>query len=81
MSKLNELKSKGNLALQKENFDEAINFYNESIKLDPCNHTLFCNRSAAYAKSGKFNLSLGDALKTIGLKMISLKFMQEKQLF
>ena len=56
MSKLNELKSKGNLGLQKENFDEAINFYNEAIKLDPSNHTLFSNRFAAYAKSGKFNI-------------------------
>lgn len=63
-----ELKSKGNAALQKENYDEAIQYYTEAIKLDPKNHILFSNRSAAYAKTGKYKESLTDAEQTITIK-------------
>jgi stress-induced-phosphoprotein 1 len=63
-----ELKNKGNSALQSEKYDEAINFYSQAIELEPSNHILFSNRSAAYAKTGKFKESLDDAEKTISLK-------------
>lgn len=63
-----ELKSKGNAALQSEKYDEAIQFYTEAIQLDPQNHILYSNRSAAYAKTGKYQESLEDAEKTIGIK-------------
>lgn len=63
-----ELKSKGNAALQSENFEEAIKYYTEAINLDPNNHILFSNRSAAFAKTGKYKESLDDAEKTINLK-------------
>jgi broad specificity phosphatase PhoE len=33
-----ELKAKGNAALQKENYEEAIQHYTEATKLDPNNH-------------------------------------------
>lgn len=63
-----ELKTKGNAALQKENYEEAIQYYTEATKLDPNNHILYSNRSAAYAKIGKYSDSLTDAEKTISLK-------------
>jgi stress-induced-phosphoprotein 1 len=63
-----ELKSKGNAALQAERFDEAIGFYTQAIQIDSSNHILFSNRSAAYAKVGKYNESLQDAEQTIQLK-------------
>jgi stress-induced-phosphoprotein 1 len=63
-----ELKAKGNAALQKENYEEAIQHYTEATKLDPNNHILYSNRSAAYAKIGKYRDSLADAEKTISLK-------------
>lgn len=63
-----ELKSKGNAALQAEKFDEAINYYTQAIQIDGNNHILYSNRSAAYAKVGKYNDSLEDAEKTINLK-------------
>lgn len=65
---VDELKSKGNAALQSENFDEAIKFYSEAIDLDPSNHILYSNRSAAFAKVGKYTNSLEDAEKTVELK-------------
>lgn len=63
-----ELKAKGNAALQAQNFTEAIRFYSEAIELDPSNHILYSNRSAAYAKTNEYNKSLTDAEKTINLK-------------
>lgn len=63
-----ELKAKGNAALQSEKYDEAINYYTEAINIDPQNHILYSNRSAAYAKVGKYSDSLSDAEKTISLK-------------
>lgn len=65
---VDELKAKGNAALQSEKFDEAIQFYTEAINLDPSNHILYSNRSAAFAKVGKYNNSLEDAEKTVELK-------------
>ena len=63
-----ELKAKGNAALQAENYKEAVEFYTQAIVVDPSNHILFSNRSAAYAKTGKFVESLEDAEKTVTLK-------------
>lgn len=68
MSKVDELKIKGNSALHSDNYTDAINYYTEAIKIDPFNHILFSNRSAAYAKKGDFAQSLNDALKTVELK-------------
>lgn len=67
MDKVNELKEKGNTALNAEKFDEAIAAYTEAIALDGKNHVLFSNRSAAYAKAKKFAEALEDAEKTIEL--------------
>lgn len=65
--KINALKEKGNKALAAENFEDAIAAYSEAIGLDPTNHVLFSNRSAAYAKAGKYELALKDADQTIVL--------------
>lgn len=68
MTSADELKAKGNAALQAENFAEAIQFYSEAINIDPSNHILYSNRSAAYAKTCDFDKSLKDAEQTIILK-------------
>ncbi|XP_017075435.1 stress-induced-phosphoprotein 1 [Drosophila eugracilis] len=67
MDKVNELKEKGNKALNAEKFDEAVSAYTEAISLDGQNHVLYSNRSAAFAKAGKFQEALEDAEKTIEL--------------
>jgi stress-induced-phosphoprotein 1 len=65
---VNVLKDKGNAALQDGKFDDAIRFYTEAITLDKNNHVLYSNRSAAFAKAGKYRPALEDAEKTIQLK-------------
>ena len=64
----NELKTKGNKALEDGNIDDAIKFYTEGIAVDPNNHVLYSNRSAALTKAEKYLEALGDAEKTIEVK-------------
>lgn len=64
---MNALKETGNKALAEDKFDEAVAAYTEAIKLDPKNHVLFSNRSAAHAKAGNYEEALKDAEETIKL--------------
>jgi len=65
---VNDLKSEGNKALESGDFEEAIRKYTEAIALDPDNHVLYSNRSAALTKIGRYLEALGDAEKTIEIK-------------
>lgn len=63
-----DLKDIGNAALAAGNYDQAIALYTEAIALDPNNHVLYSNRSAAYAKQKKYQNALEDAEKTVAIK-------------
>jgi tetratricopeptide (TPR) repeat protein len=62
---LEDLKAKGNEALQKKDFTSAVKFYSEGIELDPSNHVFFSNRSAAYLALNNFQKALEDADQTL----------------
>lgn len=63
-----ELKAKGNAAFSSGNFAEAIIFFTEAIQLDPSNHVLYSNRSAAEASLKQYDKALEDAKKVVELK-------------
>ena len=62
-----ELVRKSNQACQSGDFDTAVSLYGEAIALDPCNHILFSNRSAALVKLGQFARALQDASRAVEL--------------
>jgi stress-induced-phosphoprotein 1 len=67
-AKAEQLKNTGNTALKAGRLEEAITSYGDAIELDPDNHILYSNRSAAYVTARKYNDALKDAEKTIELK-------------
>ncbi len=56
-----------NAACQNGDFETAVALYGEAIGLDPCNHILFSNRSAALVKLGQFGRALQDASRAVEL--------------
>ncbi|PKS08318.1 hypothetical protein jhhlp_005262 [Lomentospora prolificans] len=68
MATADELKTKGNQAIASKNFDEAIDFFTQAIAIQPENHILYSNRSAAHASKKDWINALADAEKTTQLK-------------
>ncbi len=48
--------------------DEAISLYSDAIEIDPDNHVLYSNRSAAYASCKKYSEALDDAEEALKLR-------------
>ncbi|PVF93730.1 hypothetical protein CPB86DRAFT_89167 [Serendipita vermifera] len=55
------LKQQGNAAFAAKDWDSAIDLFGQAIALDPSNHVLFSNRSAAYAGKKDWDNALKDA--------------------
>ncbi|KAI0137769.1 hypothetical protein F4776DRAFT_663774 [Hypoxylon sp. NC0597] len=68
MASVDELKALGNKAIAEKKFDEAIDAFTKAISLDPNNHVLYSNRSAAYASKKDWANALKDAEKTTEIK-------------
>lgn len=63
-----ELKALGNKAIAEKNFDEAISKFTEAIAIEPGNHILYSNRSAAHASKKDYKAALQDAEKVTEIK-------------
>ena len=58
---MNSLKDQGNKVFAAKDYDKAIQLFSEAIKLDPSNHVLYSNRSAAHAGKKEWDAALEDA--------------------
>lgn len=63
-----EFKRQGNEAFASKNYEVAIEAFTKAIELDPANHVLFSNRSAAYASVKKYAEAYDDAVTTTEIK-------------
>lgn len=68
MADANALKAEGNKAIAEKNFDLAIEKFTQAIELDPSNHVLYSNRSAAHASKKDYENALADAEKVVEIK-------------
>jgi len=59
------LKDQGNKAFQAKDYDKAIDLFTQAIALDPKNHVLYSNRSAAKAGKRQYAAALEDAEQCI----------------
>lgn len=59
------MKDQGNKAFSAKKYDEAIDLFTQAIAIDPTNHVLFSNRSAAQAGKKQWGPALEDAEQTI----------------
>ncbi|KAG9317145.1 putative STI1-Hsp90 cochaperone [Chiua virens] len=67
MADANTLKDQGNKAFAAKDYDKALEFFTAAIVIDPSNHVLYSNRSAANAGKKLWNPALDDAEKCISL--------------
>jgi tetratricopeptide (TPR) repeat protein len=63
----NALKDKGNEAFQAGDVELAIRFFSQALDIDPDNHIIYSNRSAAYMKADSKSKALYDAEKCVQL--------------
>ncbi|KAI9742325.1 MAG: Hsp90 cochaperone [Claussenomyces sp. TS43310] len=63
-----QLKAEGNKAIAEKNFDEAIDKFTQAIAIEPSNHILYSNRSAAYASKKEYQNALDDASRVTEIK-------------
>ncbi|KAL1328117.1 hypothetical protein HN51_038048 [Arachis hypogaea] len=59
------LKEKGNAAFKGSQWNKALNYYTEAIKLNGMNATYYCNRAAAYLKLACFQQAEEDCNNAI----------------
>lgn len=62
------MQAKGNAAFASGQFEDAIKHFTEAIEIDPGNHVLYSNRSAANASLFNYENALADATKVTELK-------------
>ncbi|KAF7354931.1 Heat shock protein sti1 [Mycena sanguinolenta] len=67
VSEANELKDQGHKALAAKGYDKAIDLFSQAIALDPTDHVLFSNRSAAHSGKRQWEDALKDAEQCIAL--------------
>jgi tetratricopeptide (TPR) repeat protein len=62
---VNTLKDQGNKAFAAKDYDKAVDLFTQAIALDPKNHVLWSNRSAARTSKKEWEAALSDAEEVI----------------
>ncbi|KAL9957641.1 hypothetical protein ACROYT_G034562 [Oculina patagonica] len=76
--KANQLREKGNLAVTKKDFKEALDLYSSAIALSPADYRLFCNRALCHLKLRQPQNALDDCHQCLSLKPFYSKALQRK---
>ncbi|KAL9275950.1 Outer envelope protein 64, mitochondrial-like protein, partial [Drosera capensis] len=63
----------GNAAFKRREWNKAVSYYSEAIKLNGTNATYYSNRAAAYLELGCFQKAEEDCSKTISLEKKNVK--------
>lgn len=66
---MNALKDLGNKAFATKDYDKAIGFFSQALAIDPANHVLWSNRSAARAGQKQWSDALTDAEKVSTMRV------------
>ena len=61
------MRLKGNDCMKSRDFKEAIEYYNNSLNLDPTEASTFANRAQAYIKLKNFPKCIEDSNKALEL--------------
>ncbi|KAF8539253.1 Metallo-dependent phosphatase-like protein [Trichophaea hybrida] len=62
-----ELKNKGNAAIAKKDWREAVRYYDKAIELDPTQAVFYSNRAHSHIKLESYGFAISDATKAIEL--------------
>ena len=73
-----QLREKGNLAVKRKDFKEALDLYSSAIVLSSGDYRLFCNRALCYLKLGQPQNSLDDCEQSLLLKPYYSKALHRK---
>lgn len=73
VAEADRLKNLGNEEFKNLRYEEAIEFYSQSISLHPLESNYFSNRALAYLRLKKYRDSLNDCLKALDLNRDNIK--------
>lgn len=73
MEKANEFKTRGNNCVKANEFQKAIHYYTEAIRLNKSEAVYYTNRALCYLKQSKFTECIADCTKAIELDRNAVK--------
>lgn len=73
IEKANEFKTRGNDCVKLNQYQKAIHYYTEAIRLNKIEPVYYTNRALCYLKQNKFTECIGDCTKAIDLDKKAVK--------
>lgn len=73
VEKANEFKTRGNDCVKNGQYQKAVHYYTEAIRLNKCEAIYYTNRALCYLKQNKFQECIDDCSAAIGLDANAVK--------